>query len=100
MKNQNIIEDERTIAVQNASYRLTNVVFTFGLLIIALYRSVVFKQSCWDLLGLAFLGGLVATIHQASHRILSQHHAILIVKVSLLGAAMGSLGFILFHHLR
>ena len=50
--------DERTTAVENASYRWAYLVLSFGLLLIVAFRSFVYGESAWDLLALVVLGGL------------------------------------------
>jgi RsiW-degrading membrane proteinase PrsW (M82 family) len=63
--------DERTTAVENASYRLAYMVLTFGLLLIVAYRSFVHQESPWDLLGLVIVGGLFTAAYQAYHHVLT-----------------------------
>lgn len=64
--------DERTLAVENASYRWGYLVLAFGLLGAVAYRSWLFQESAWDLLGLVVGGGLVITCYQWSHQTLSR----------------------------
>jgi hypothetical protein len=49
--------DERTIAVENASYRWAYMFMSFGLLLLVGYRSFVHHESSWDLFALVILGG-------------------------------------------
>lgn len=72
MSTKQVEVDERTISVQNASYRKGYVFVTFGILIVAAYRSLVFNQNTFDLLGLVMLGGLVTTLYQAQNKILNR----------------------------
>lgn len=72
MNNQSITRDERTVGVENASYRFAYLVMSFGLLISVAYRSFVLQQSNWDLLALVILGGITATLYQGAHKILSR----------------------------
>lgn len=62
--------DERTVMVENASYRLACTVMSFGLLLDIMYRSWVRGESNWDLFVLVILGGAVATGYQASNHVL------------------------------
>ncbi len=71
-----IMRDERTVATENASYRLAYLVMSFGLLVSTAYRSFARHESAWDLLALVILGGAVATFYQGSRRVLSQRWAI------------------------
>ncbi|MHB1318484.1 MAG: hypothetical protein ACYCYF_07705 [Anaerolineae bacterium] len=72
MSVQPISRDERTTAVENASYRLAYSVMSFGLLAIVTYRGFVLQEASWDLLGLVILGGATATVYQGAGRVLSR----------------------------
>ena len=70
--NKNDVErDERTIAVENAGYRLSYLIVTFGLLGLTAYRSLAMHQSSWDLLTLVVLGGIVNATYQGSRRVIN-----------------------------
>jgi hypothetical protein len=64
--------DERTVTVENASYRLAYLFLSYGLLLLVAYRSLVNEESSWDLLLLTILGGVVGTAYQGWHRVLSR----------------------------
>jgi hypothetical protein len=65
MNDQTVIcHDERTDAVVGMSCRLGFLVLSFGVLIIALVRTLAFGQACWDLLGLYFVGNVVVLVYQ------------------------------------
>jgi hypothetical protein len=68
--------DERTLAIENASYRWTYLFLSFGLLGLVAYRSFVRDEAPWDLLILVVLGGLVSSVYQGLHGILSRRWAI------------------------
>jgi hypothetical protein len=57
--------DERTAAVDDASYRWAYLVLSFGLLISTAYRGFWLRESAWDLLALVVLGGLASTLYRA-----------------------------------
>ena len=59
--------DERTIAVENASYRSAYLFLSYGILALVAYRSFVLHESGWDLLALVILGGVVTTAYQGIH---------------------------------
>ena len=61
--------DERTEAVENAGYRWSYLVLTFGLLVISAYRSLVLDEASWDLIALVVLGGGVQAAYQVSRRV-------------------------------
>lgn len=72
MINQSISRDERTVVVENASYRIAYLVMSFGLLTSVAYRSFVLQQSSWDLLAIVILGGAIATLYQGTNKALSR----------------------------
>lgn len=72
MKDQPVLRDERTISVENASYKLGFTVILFGLLIIITFRGFFYQESNWDLLALVIIGSGVTTVYQAINRTLSQ----------------------------
>ena len=54
MTNKSIEKDERTIFIENASYKLGYNFISFALLLDVVYRSLRFNESSWDLLALSF----------------------------------------------
>lgn len=64
--------DERTAAVENASYRWAYLFVSFGLLVLVAYRSFRHGESPWDLLALVLLGGGLASAYQGYHQTLSR----------------------------
>ncbi|MFO0845272.1 MAG: hypothetical protein U0797_23295 [Gemmataceae bacterium] len=65
--------DERTIAVENASYRLAYLAISFGLLLAVAYRGFVRQEeNSWDLLGLVILGGVLSVAYQAFHHVIDR----------------------------
>ena len=63
--------DERTVAVENASYRLAYQVLTFGTLAAVAYRAYAWNQASWDLLALVIAAGAITVGYQAVHRVLT-----------------------------
>ncbi len=55
-----IERDERTVAVENTSFRWAYLVQTYGLLLLVAYRGLVRREGAWDLMALVLLGGGVA----------------------------------------
>jgi hypothetical protein len=64
--------DERTLAVENASYRWAYHFVSFALLVVVGYRSFMRGEAAWDLLALVILGGGVASAYQWSHQVLTK----------------------------
>jgi hypothetical protein len=50
----NIEKDERTMSVENQSYRIGYLILDFGILIDIMYRAFMFNESAWDLFGIIF----------------------------------------------
>jgi hypothetical protein len=67
-----VVRDERTLAVENASYRFAYLVLSYGLLISTAYRGFVRDEPAWDLLALVVFGGVVTASYQASKRVLTR----------------------------
>jgi hypothetical protein len=65
-----IERDERTMSVENASYRWAFLLLSFGVLLSVAYRSFVLQQTAWDLMALVIVSGVVATGYQAASRAL------------------------------
>ena len=91
MKDQSIIRDERTIAVENSSYRWAYLLLSFGLLVIVAYRSFLWRESSWDLMVLVLLGGFVTTLYQWSHRVLSRRWVFMAITTGLVAAVVAAL---------
>lgn len=79
--------DERTVAVENASYRWSYGFLSFGLLVLVAVRSFVYKESAWDLMALVILGGFLNTAYQGFHGVLSRQWAVACL-ASMIGAAI------------
>ena len=78
--------DERTLAVENASYRWSYLFLSFGLLAVVAYRSFANGESPWDLLLLVVIGGGVGTLYQGMQHVLTRRW-VLITLLSILVAA-------------
>ena len=57
-----IPRDERTVAVENTSYRWAYLFLSFGILVLVAYRSFVHHETAWDMLGLVVVGGVLSTL--------------------------------------
>lgn len=89
-----IEKDERTVFVENESYRYAYIVISYGILIDIMYRSFFLQEAPWDLFGLIFLGGLVSTIYQFRQKIFTQkwlRSILILVILSALTAVIVSL---------
>jgi hypothetical protein len=81
--------DERTVAVENASYRWSYVVLCFGLLLAVIYRSLVRQEAAWDLLALVVIGGAVGTAYQGFQRVLTRQWTVTAI-LTMVAAAVGA----------
>ena len=90
MKNNEIIKDERSIAVENASYRWAYIALSFGLLLDVAYRGWVKNESSWDLLALIILSGLITTLYQAGKKIVTRRWILWAVVTALIAAVVSA----------
>jgi hypothetical protein len=74
--------DERTVAVENASYRWAYGLLAYALLVDVMCRALFRHEAAWDLMAFVVVGGVVASVYQARQRILTQG---LVMKVVLAG---------------
>jgi len=63
--------DERTVAVENASYRWAYLLLSYALLVDVMYRSLIRHEAAWDLMALVIAGGTVCTVYQFRQKILA-----------------------------
>lgn len=64
-----IDDDERAVAVTNASCRWALNVLGVGLYLDFFYRDWVYNENAWDLMVLLTLAGMVSLAYQFHHRI-------------------------------
>lgn len=76
MSSATLERDERTAAVENAGYRWSYLLLSFGILASVAYRSFALDQTSWDLLALVLIGGAVNTAYQGRHHVLYRRWAI------------------------
>lgn len=79
--------DERTVAIENAGYRWSYLVLSFGLLLDVAYRALAHGQASWDLLALVVFGGVVNAAYKGSHRVLYKRWVVL-TAVTMITAAV------------
>ena len=68
-----VVRDERTIAVEDASYRFAYSFISFALLLDVMYRSLVRREASWELLAIVIVGGVVSSVYQWRRKILTLH---------------------------
>jgi len=84
---QSVERDERTVAVENASYKWACIFVCFALLIDAMCRAVVRNEAAWDLMALAIAPGIICSVYQARHKTLAGGVAVLLVCSAVVVAA-------------
>jgi hypothetical protein len=89
-----IHRDERTLAVENAGYRWSYLVLSFGALAIAAYRSFGRGEATWDLLALVVFAGVVNAGYQATQQVLHQRWVVMSL-ITLIVAAAVAAGMVL-----
>lgn len=89
-KTSSVKRDERTVAVENAAYKWAAHFLVFALLIDFLYRYYRHEMA-WDLLGLAFMAGVVSTVYQARQKALPHGWVKTAALIGLLGGVIGAI---------
>jgi hypothetical protein len=84
--------DERTVAVENASYRWAYMLLTYALLLDVMYRGLARHEAAWDLLALVIVGGFVCAVYQARQKILGHGW---VMKVALAACVAGVVAAVL-----
>lgn len=87
---QSVERDERTAAVENASYRWAYTFISFALLIDVMYRGLVRDENAWDLLALVIVGGAVSIAYQARRRVLGKAAVKLGVLIALISGVIAA----------
>jgi len=82
--------DERTVSVENSSYRWGYIVLAYGILASAAYRGLLRHESSWDLFALVIASGVVTTLYQARLRVLSRRWAVAAVAAIALAALLAA----------
>ena len=83
--------DERTTAVENASYRWSYLFVSYGLLVLVAFRDFVKHEAAWDLLLLTVLGGVVGTVYQKKQQVLSRQWVMTVFLVIAIAVVLGAL---------
>jgi hypothetical protein len=93
-----VLRDERTEVVENASYRLAYLFITYALLLDVMYRSMVRRESSWELLAIVIVAGAISTVYQGWQRILNRQSlkvfAITFVAAGVVGACVAAMRYL------
>lgn len=90
MTGPSIIRDERTVAIENASYRWGYAFLTYGLLLVVIGRAIAYRESNWDLMALVIAGGLLTSLYQAVRRALPRRWARTVLAAMFAAAAIAA----------
>ena len=82
--------DERTVLIENASFRWAYLVVSFGLLGLTTYRSFVWRESPWDLIALVVIGGAVPAIYQGYNHVLTSRVALVAFVAAFVAAVIAA----------
>jgi DNA-binding XRE family transcriptional regulator len=88
---QSVERDERSVAVENVSYKWAYFFVSFALLIDVAYRGLVRNEAAWDLMALVIVPGIVCTMYQARQKILAHGWLKAAVLIACLGGIVGFL---------
>ncbi len=91
MNGPDVVRDERTLAVENASFRWAYLFMTYGLLAVVAFRAFALKQASWDLLALVIGSGVLTTGYQGLHRVLTRRSAFTVLVATLVAAVVAAL---------
>jgi len=83
--------DERTVAVENASYRWAYLLLSYGLLLDVMYRSLFFREAAWDAMALVIGGGLFCAVYQGRQNVLSRSGAMKAALVASIAAVLAAI---------
>jgi hypothetical protein len=75
MSTEQLERDERTVAVENASYRRGYMLLCYALLVDVMYRGQFRHEAAWDLMAFVVIVGGICTAYQARRKILAHRWA-------------------------
>jgi hypothetical protein len=88
---QSVQRDERTIAVENASYRWAYGLLTYALLVDVMYRGLFRHEGAWDLMALVIVCGIACSVYQARQKVLAHGWVMKAVLVGCVAAVIASI---------
>jgi hypothetical protein len=88
---QSVKRDERTVAVENASYRWAYCLLTYALLVDVMCRALVRHEAAWDLMALVIVAGIGTSVYQARQRILTQGWVMKVVLAGCVAAVFAAI---------
>lgn len=83
--------DERTVAVENASYRWGFMVLLYSLLLDVMYRAGVRHEAPWDLMAFVVISGGICSAYQAREKALAHRWALRAVLFACLAGILAAI---------
>ena len=80
-----VVRDERTVVVEDASYRFAYGFIAFALLLDVMYRSLVKQEAPWDLLAIVIFGGVGSILYEWKKTLTGRSFKLLAVLMVLTG---------------
>ena len=90
----NVQRDERTLAVENASYGWAYALLTYALLIDVAYRGLIRNEAAWDLMAFVIVASGFCTAYQARQKVFARGWLIKAILVAGVAAAVAALAAI------
>ena len=88
---QSVNRDERTVAVENSSYRWAYCLLTYALLVDVMCRAWFRHEAAWDLMALVIVTGIGTSVYQARQRILTQGWVMKVVLAGCVAAVFAAI---------
>ena len=85
---QSVVRDERTVAVENTSYKWALIFLLFALLFDVMYRAMFRHEAAWDLIALVAVTGNGCAIYKVRQKIWTRRWVRDAVLVACLGAVI------------
>ncbi len=84
-------KDERTISVENASYRVAYLFVVFAILVDVGFRAYFYGQAAWELLGLVVMSGALTVGLQARQKVLTRRWGAMVLITVIVAALVASI---------
>jgi hypothetical protein len=84
-----LARDERQLSVDRAGDRLAYIAVSYGVLVLAAYRSFVDHQAVWDLLAVVIGGGLLGWTYRVAHGVLDRQSVVVLALTVTVALAVG-----------
>ena len=101
MNENPVVRDERTLAVEDRSFRFAYTLLVFGLLLDIAYRLWVQGKLNWDLMALVVVSVILGLAYQATKKTLPHrwwHLAIVLMRATLIAVLTGFVVWLVRRH--